>query len=197
MKVKRFIGPSVVKIWSSPGPAHGTASPRRQSLAAQVFRPAHHQFHPRAPLCPQFAARPAAPHPGQPGMGERPHLPAAGQRDLGLLMRLSGRVHQARGGQAGARRHELSLGYQCLAAGAAGPTARPGPRRSFRPGWAIRGQYVGNTWATPTKRCFATPKPSTRTANAASATTMPKPEACGPGSKPRSSKPATGLFSLT
>ena len=71
---------------------------------------------------------------------------------MGILLCLSGQVHQARGGLAGARQHARGLGHQRLAAGAAGPTARPtgyapGSDCSLRPGLypvgrAVRGQCL-------------------------------------------------------
>ena len=73
-----------------------------------------------------------------------PHVFAPGQWQLGrtrqgLFVRLSGRVHQARSGSypvglAGAGRHARSSGYQCVAAGTAGPTARSRPDCALRPG---------------------------------------------------------------
>ena len=76
------------------------------------------------------------------GCGSATLLSAPGQRQLGLLLRLSERVHQAGRGLAGAGRYAGGLGYQGLAAGAAGPTTRPGlVVRSGRDG-----QYVGNVY---------------------------------------------------
>ena len=43
-------------------------------------------------------AQPADPDPAQPGVGEQHHRPATGQRRVGLLVHLSERLHQARGG---------------------------------------------------------------------------------------------------
>ena len=52
------------------------------------------------------------------------------------------------------------------------------------------GQYVGNAY----KALLHGPRPGSRIADAATATITPKPRACGPGSKPRSSNSATGPF---
>ena len=54
-----------------------------------------------------------------------PHVFAPGQWPLGVPVRLSGRVHQARGGLAGAGRYARSSGHQRLVASAAGPSACP------------------------------------------------------------------------
>ena len=72
-------------------PSAGQVEPAWAAGApAQSLRPAHDRFDPRAALRAEPAARPAQTDPGQPGLGQRYHLSAAGQRRLGLLMRLSG-----------------------------------------------------------------------------------------------------------
>ena len=70
----------------------------RKALQPKSFVP-HNRFHPRTALRSQSAARPATADPGEPDVGERYYVPAAGQRDVGLPVRLSGRMHQARSGR--------------------------------------------------------------------------------------------------
>ena len=53
---------------------------------------------------PKFTALPAAPDSGQPDMSKRHHVFAPGQWLLGVLVRLSRRVHHAYSGLAGAGR---------------------------------------------------------------------------------------------
>jgi len=115
---------------------------RCKALPPKVLCPAHHRFDPWAALRSELASGPAQAHSSQPGMGERDYLPAAGQRGLGPLVCLSGRVHQACRGLAGAGRYARGPYHQRLAAGAAGPTARSRPHRSFRPCRAVSGQRL-------------------------------------------------------
>ena len=75
---------------------------RRRTLQPKAFTPRTNVFDLWPAVRPEFAARPAAPHPGQPVLGERHHVFALGQWLMGLPVRLSGRAHQARGGLAGA-----------------------------------------------------------------------------------------------
>ena len=92
--------------------------------------------------------RPTQANPGQPGLGRRHYVPAAGQRRPGLSVRLSRPGQQASGGgwqaggwQAGGH-HARRIGDPCLTTGLLVPAVHAGPARALGSGRAVLGQRL-------------------------------------------------------
>ena len=151
--------------------------------------------------------RPTQADPGQPGLGRRHYVPAAGQRRPGLSVRLSRPGQQASGGLArgglasgGLARgghHARRIGDPCLTTGLLVPAVHAGPARALGSGRV----GSGSIGATPTVNGCTGTKPRARGVDAAAATIMPyrvrpRPKASGRASQRRSSKSASGPFLL-